>query len=56
MKYAHIFNARKSSGFKYCLIISTSPSIVDQETELFFATKPEAKAMAKALGAKAYNY
>ena len=56
MKYAHIFNARKATGFKYTLVISSSPSIVDQLTELFFNSKPEAKAMAKALGAKAYNY
>ena len=56
MKYAHIFNARKSTGFKYTLLISTSPSIVDMQTELHFNSKVEAKAMAKTLGAKAYNY
>ena len=57
MLYAHIFNARKSTGKKYVLIISTGASIAhDVIKEMYFDSKTVAKRHAKLIGATAYNY
>ena len=57
MSYAHIFNARKSTGKKYLLIISLGASIAyDVITEIYFDSKTDAKRHAKSLGAIAHNY
>jgi hypothetical protein len=52
--YAHIYRA---AGKKVRLILSTGPSISEGiVSETLFDSKVEAKAAAKAAGAKAWNF
>lgn len=54
MKNSHIYKAR---GGKFMLIITTGPSIAEGVvSEQTFNSKNEAKAAAKAVGAKPWNY
>ena len=56
MTYAHIYKAPKHLG-KYRLIISTSFGLSEGViSEEYFEDKKSAKAKAKALNAKAWNY
>ena len=56
--YASIYNARKATGFKFELLAHTEPSIAGDsvKTTLYFQSKAEAKAFAKAAGYTAWNY
>lgn len=56
--YASIFNAAKSTGFKHELILHRTPAISGDSAvmQMYFATKSQAKAAAKAVNAKPYNY
>jgi hypothetical protein len=54
MMYAHIFKANHHTGKKFVLILSEGFQPVGRES--FHDTKAEAKAAAKAAGAKAWNY
>jgi protoheme ferro-lyase len=54
MIYAHIFKAHARTGKKFVLILSTG--FVPDGTESLHDSKAEAKAAAKAAGAKAWNY
>lgn len=56
MKYAHIFQASgKNKSFE--LIITASPSLAGGViSKAVYASKKEAKAAAKSIGAKAWNY
>ena len=59
--FAHIFNASTNTGYKYTLLITSTPSVSDISNdinleELFFDTKREAKAAAKARNATPHNY
>lgn len=54
MTYAHIFKARASTGKKFILILSEG--FTPDGIESLHDSKAEAKAAAKAAGAKAWNY
>jgi hypothetical protein len=54
--FASIFKAAKSTTFKFQLIIHSSAWIGDEIASRHFDSKIEAKAFAKQLGAKPYNY
>jgi hypothetical protein len=54
MTYAHIFKANHHTGKKFVLILSEGFQPIGRES--FHDTKAEAKAAAKAAGAKAWNY
>jgi hypothetical protein len=56
--FASIFTAPKRSGFKWQLLIHSAPSLHSDSVEqtLYFDSKVTAKATAKKLGCKAYNY
>lgn len=58
--YAHIFaapRAKKAAGMKFQLLITQTCDLAGNDSiPLFFASKNEAKAEAKRLGAKAWNY
>ena len=56
--FSSIFTARKATGFKFELVIHNQPTLSGEsvQSQAYFQTKNEAKAAAKALGCKAYNY
>ena len=56
--FASIFTAPRRSGFKWQLLIHSAPSLHSDSVEqtLYFDSKVTAKATAKKLGCKAYNY
>lgn len=54
--YASIFNARKTTGFKFELVIHNEPNITGGSVHHYFNSKTEAKQFAKASGLKAWNY
>lgn len=54
MNYAHIYN---TPGRKFRLFITTGPALSDGVvSEQIFDSKAEAKKVAKAAGAQAWNY
>ena len=54
--YASIFKAAKNTTFKFQLIIHSSAWTGDEVASRHFDSKAEAKAFAKQLGAKPYNF
>jgi hypothetical protein len=57
MIYAHIFNARKDSGYKFVLYITATPALRGAPLETgYFDSKAAAKKYAAAKNAKAWNY
>tara|TARA_R110000868_G_scaffold193933_1_gene439226 strand:- start:1424 stop:1597 length:174 start_codon:yes stop_codon:yes gene_type:complete len=57
MNYAHIFNARKGSGYKFVLYITSTPALSGAPIETgYFDSKAAAKKYAAAKNAKAWNY
>jgi hypothetical protein len=57
MTYAHIFKARKDSGYKFVLYITTTPALRGAPIETgYFDGKVAAKSYAARKGAKAWNY
>jgi uncharacterized protein YbcC (UPF0753/DUF2309 family) len=57
MLFAHIFNARKDSGFKFVMYITATPALQGRPIETgYFYSKVAAKKYAAAKNAKAWNY
>jgi len=57
MLFAHIFNARKGSGFKFVMYITATPALQGRPIETgYFYSKVAAKKYAAAKNAKAWNY
>lgn len=57
MIYSHIFNARKESGYKFVLYITSTPALRGAPIETaYFDNKVTAKKYAAAKNAKAWNY
>ena len=56
--FASIFKAAKNTGYKFELVIHNQPGLSGESVQAqhYFHTKSEAKAQAKALNCKAYNY
>ena len=56
--YASIFNARKTTGFKFELVVHSQPGITGESVQAqhYFNSKGEAKQFAKSNGLKAWNY
>jgi hypothetical protein len=56
--YASIFNARKTTGFKFELVVHSQPGINGESVQAqhYFNSKVEAKQFAKSNGLKAWNY
>jgi len=57
MLFAHIFKARKESGFKFVCYLTRTPSLQGAPVESdYFNGKVAAKSWAASKGAKAWNY
>jgi hypothetical protein len=56
--YASIFTAAKSTGYKFELVIHSTPALNGEsvQAQTYYHTKPEAKAAAKAANATPHNY
>lgn len=54
--YASIFTARKTTGFKFELVVHSQPGIDSAQATYYFNSKVEAKQFAKAANLKAWNY
>jgi len=56
--FASIFKAAKNTGYKFELVIHNQPGLSGEsvQSQHYFHTKSEAKAQAKVLNCKAYNY
>lgn len=56
--FASVFNARKPTGFRFELVIHSSPSINGDSVvaQYYFHTKGECRKAATALGAKPWNF
>jgi hypothetical protein len=59
--FAHIFKASTNTGYKYTLLITSTPSVNDMSNdknseELFFNTTAEAKHAAMDRNATPHNY
>jgi hypothetical protein len=56
--YASIFNARKTTGFKFELVVHALPSISGESVQAqhYFNSKADAKRFAKSLNLIAWNY
>jgi hypothetical protein len=56
--FASVFNARKTTGSKFELVIHSSPSISGDSVvaQYYYNTKAECRKAATALGAKPWNF
>ena len=56
--YASIFNAPKTTGFKFELVLHHTPAINGESVivQMYYPTKPAAKQAAQMAQAKPWNY